>query len=196
MIKDTTNFTFYLLLASVFIWVSCATTMDNNAATIPAKATVLETTIQVTGETVLFTKDIAEDATPAVLARIMMADEKPISTIKFEKGTYHFYPDKGYEVFAHISNHDDVVVHTAMPIFGFENLTIDGQGSTFIYHGRMIPFMFENCKNIKVQNLSVDWAMPFHGEGLVVANDLEKKTFDLEIKDPYVIKNDQVHFIK
>ena len=196
MIKNTAKFPFFLLVATISIWVSCATTADKSAALMATAMNTSETNILSKGETVLFTKDIAEDATPAVLARIMMADEKPISTIKFEKGTYHFYPDKGYEVYAYISNHDDVVVHTAMPIWGIDNLTIDGQGSTFIYHGRMIPFMIENCKNIRVQNLSIDWAMPFHGEGLVVANDLEAKTFDLEIKDPYVIKNDQVYFIK
>ncbi|MGJ8738043.1 MAG: right-handed parallel beta-helix repeat-containing protein, partial [Zobellia laminariae] len=61
------------------------------------------------GESVLFTTSISEDATPAVLARIMVADKEPISEIKFEKGTYHFYPDKAYERFTRISNHDDVM---------------------------------------------------------------------------------------
>ncbi|MRT91988.1 right-handed parallel beta-helix repeat-containing protein [Ancylomarina sp. 16SWW S1-10-2] len=149
-------------------------------------------------ENVLFENSISEDATPAVLARIMQADKKPISEIKFEKGTYHFYPDKGLEEYCHISNHCDVMVSTAFPIRNFENLTIDGQGSTFIFHGIMIPFLIDHSKNITVKNLSVDWHEPFHSEGLIIANDEVKKTFDMQISEkyPYEIRNGQIYFIK
>ncbi|BAX79075.1 alpha-1,3-galactosidase-related protein [Labilibaculum antarcticum] len=150
------------------------------------------------GEKVLFTNSISEDATPAVLARIMQAKENSISEIKFEKGTYHFYPDKGQEEFCHISNHCDVMVSTAFPIRDFKNLTIDGQGSTFIFHGIMIPFLIDQSKNITVKNLSVDWHEPFYSEGLIIANDEVKKTFDMQISEayPYEIRNDQIYFIK
>lgn len=151
-----------------------------------------------TAEKVLFTPEIAGDATPAVLARILEAGEKPISEIRFEPGEYHFYPDKALEFFVHISNHNDEVTRTAFPLNGFKNLVIDGQGARFIFHGRMIPFLIDNCENITVQNVSVDWAQPFHSEALVVANDNKNKTFDLKISDeyPYEIRNGQIYFIK
>ncbi|WP_075590850.1 alpha-1,3-galactosidase-related protein [Labilibacter marinus] len=150
------------------------------------------------GESVLFNTEISEDATPAVLKRIMAAGKNSISEIKFEKGTYHFYPDKGLEFFVHISNHNDEVIRTAFPLSNLENLVIDGQGSEFIFHGRMIPFLIDHCKNISVKNLSVDWATPFHSEGLIVAVDEKNKTFDLQISKeyPYVIRNEQIIFIK
>ena len=71
------------------------------------------------GEVVWFTTEIASDATPAVLKRIMEAGEKPISEIKFEPDTYHFYPDKGLEFFVHISNHNDEVIRTAFPLTSY-----------------------------------------------------------------------------
>ncbi|CAM3544553.1 right-handed parallel beta-helix repeat-containing protein [Zobellia roscoffensis] len=150
------------------------------------------------GEQVLFTTSISEDATPAVLARIMTADKNPISEIKFEKGTYHFYPDKAYERFTRISNHDDVMAKMALPLIGFKNLVIDGQGSTFIYHGRMIPFLIEGSENITIQNVTVDWAMSFHSEGTIVANDEKNNTFDIHFSDeyPYEIRNEQLIFLK
>jgi hypothetical protein len=150
------------------------------------------------GEKVLFNNSISEDATPVVLARLMKADEDPISEIKFEKGTYHFYPDKGLEEYCHISNHCDVMVRTAFPIRNFNNLTIDGQGSTFIFHGIMIPFLIDHSKNITVKNLSVDWQDEFHSEGLIVANDEKNRTFDMKISEeyPYEIRNGQIYFIK
>ncbi|RKR12157.1 hypothetical protein CLV91_2282 [Maribacter vaceletii] len=149
-------------------------------------------------QVVVFNTSISEDATPKVLERILNADAKPISEIKFEKGTYHFYPDKGLEKFVHISNHNDVIVRTAMPIFNFKNLIIDGQGSTFIYHGRMIPFLIDNSNNITVKNVTVDWADSFHSEGKIVANDTTKHTFDMEISEeyPYEIRNGQLIFVK
>lgn len=149
-------------------------------------------------EVVVFGNEISDDATPKVLERMLKADASPISIVKFKKGTYHFYPDKGLEVFCHISNHDDVMVKTAFPIFNFSNLTIDGQGSTFIFHGRMVPFLVDNSKNISIKNVSVDWAMSFHSEGLVVSRDEKNKTFDLQISDeyPYEIRNNQIVFVK
>lgn len=149
-------------------------------------------------EAITFSLEIAEDATPKVLERILEADKKPISTIKFQKGVYHFYPEKGLEKYCYISNHSDVVVKTAFPIFNFKNLTIDGQGSTFIFHGKMIPFMIDDSKNFSLKNVSIDWQIPFHSEGLIVANDLKNKTFDLQISDkyPYEIRNGQLYFIK
>ena len=149
-------------------------------------------------EIVVFNMDIADDATPAVVARILQVEDKPISKITFEKGTYHFYPDKGFEKFCYISNHGDLMVNTPFPIFNMENLTIDGQGSTFIFHGIMIPFLIDGSKNISVKNVSIDWAESFHSEGLIVANDEKNKTFDMQIADeyPYYIANGELIFVK
>jgi len=149
-------------------------------------------------EVVAFKTTIADDATPEVLARMLLAGERPISEIKFEKGTYHFYPDKGLAHVTYISNHEDVIARTAFPLFNFHNITIDGQGSTFIYHGRMIPFIIEGGSNINIKNLSIDWAVPFHCEGLVVANDAANKSFDLQFSDDdsYEIRNGELYFVK
>ncbi|WP_299668266.1 right-handed parallel beta-helix repeat-containing protein [uncultured Polaribacter sp.] len=147
---------------------------------------------------VTFKSNIKEDATATVLKRILDAKNNPISEIKFEKGIYHFYPDKGLERFAYISNHGDLMVNTPFPIENFKNLTIDGQGSTFIFHGVIIPFFIENSSNINIKNLSIDWSEPFHSEGLIVASDEKNKTFDMKISDeyPYEIRNNQIYFIK
>lgn len=151
-----------------------------------------------TAQTALFKTDIAEDATPAVLDVMMSAQEKPLSEVKFEKGTYHFYPERGFESFNHVSNHGDNLSSTAFPILNLKNLTIDGQGSTFIFHGIMIPFLIEGSENITIKNLSIDWAQSFHSEMLVIARDEAEKTFDVQISEeyPYEIRNDQLIFVK
>ncbi len=140
---------------------------------------------------------IAEDASMHVLNTIQSIQKENV-LVSFEKGTYHFYPDKALEQFVHISNHDDVFVYTAMPILNKKNLTIDGNGSTFIFHGRMIPFLIDNSENITLQNVKIDWAMSFHSEMEVVAVNEEKRTIDFKIQKtyPYEIRNDQLYFIK
>jgi len=186
--KSKTNassvFNMFKIIGLIFLLLNSIMALAQNEATYP--------------KNVLFTTEISDDATPSVLARILLANEFPITEIKFEKGTYHFYPDKAYERFTRISNHDDVLAKTAMPIIGLHDVTIDGQGSTFIFHGRMIPFLIENSSNITVTNLSVDWAMSFHSEGLIVGNDSINNSFDLQISDayPYEIRNGQLIFVK
>ncbi|SIT11516.1 Right handed beta helix region [Zobellia uliginosa] len=145
-----------------------------------------------------FSSDISSDATPFVLKELLDKENEGVSKITFEKGEYHFYPDKGLEKFCYISNHNDVVIKTAFPLSQMKGLTIDGQGATFVFHGKMIPFLIDGSTNIAIKNLSIDWEVPFHSEALIVANDLENKTFDLKIAKeyPYEIRNGQLYFIK
>lgn len=149
-------------------------------------------------KTIYFTKEIAEDATLAVLTKILAIEEEGITEVKFEKGTYHFYPDKAFEVYRHISNHDNQLTRTPFPLMGLKNLSIDGQGSTFVFHGVQIPFLLDKSENIRIKNLSVDWAMPFHSEATIVAQNAEEHTYDIRISEeyPYVIRNGNLVFLK
>lgn len=149
-------------------------------------------------ESIVHVKMIPGDATPEVLGIFLSAMPGKALNITFEKGTYHFYPDKAYEFYRHISNHDDVLARSAFPIVGLDHISIDGQGSTFIFHGRMIPFIIEDSKNIILSNFSIDWATPFHSEGLVVATDEAEGTYDLSFSDeyPYEIRNGNLIFLK
>lgn len=48
----------------------------------------------------VFKNDIAADASPAVLAKVLQARENGTTEFVFEKGAYHFYPDRALEKFA------------------------------------------------------------------------------------------------
>ena len=61
----------------------------------------------------------------------------------------------------YISNHDqDNPKRVGFAFEYLQNITFDGQGSEFIFHGRMIPFALLNGKNITLKNFSVDFAVP------------------------------------
>ncbi len=146
---------------------------------------------------VTLTTSIADDATFEVLRQIQALPEGK-NSITFERGVYHFYPERAYEKYCFISNHNDVMARIAFYINEAQDLTIDGGGSTFIFHGRMIPFLVENSQNVVVKDLSIDFSEPFHSEGVVIAHDTEKRTFDMSISDqyPYELRNGQLYFLK
>lgn len=138
------------------------------------------------------------DCTPVVLKMIQDAKENNISVIKIAAGTYHFYPDKAYEKFCFISNHDDGLRRTPFPIIGFDGLKIEAENAKFIFHGLIVPFIIEESENIELSGFSIDWELPLASEALVVARDEEQKTFDIKIteKQPYEIRNGELIFLK
>lgn len=82
-------------------------------------------------------------------------------TITFRKGIYHFYEDSAFIKEYYISNHDqDNPKKVGFALENLSNITLDGQGSEFIFHGRMIPFSLINSENITLRNLSVDFEVP------------------------------------
>lgn len=139
-----------------------------------------------------------KDATLAMISLLQDAVKHKNSKVIVEKGTYHFYPEKAYEQYTYITNHDNSLRRTAFPIKNFKGLTIDANHSTFIFHGVMMPFNIEESHDVTVSNLSIDWHMPLHSEALVVAEDSVNNTFDIQIdqKFPYTIRNEQLIFIK
>ena len=155
--------------------------------------------VSATTKEIKISLDIAKDASFEVLnaLREVEQSDKPC-VISFEKGEYNFYPDKAFEKYCHFSNHCDALARIAFYINNANNLTIDGNGSMFIFHQRMVPFYIEKSKNITIKELSVDFEWSFHSEGEVVARDTINRTFDLKISSeyPYEIRNGELIFIK
>ena len=135
------------------------------------------------------------DFTSQVL-EVLQKDKESACNIEFKPGVYHFFPEKAYEKYVKISNNDNGLRKFIFALEGRKNITINGNGSTFIFHGSVIPFLIENSTNIKVENLNIEYDFPFDFEGVVVANNEKDKTFDLKIHEDnkYKIKDDILYF--
>ncbi|MDF7825763.1 right-handed parallel beta-helix repeat-containing protein [Pontiellaceae bacterium B12227] len=106
-----------------------------------------------------------------------------------------FKPEKAVEKYRAVTNHDNSLKRLAFPVFGFEDFTIDGNGSTFMFHGRICPVTLEGCKGVTLKNFSIDWDTPFHHELRVVESDPDKNSFIAEIfpmKYGFEIKDEQL----
>lgn len=111
-----------------------------------------------------------EDVTEAVWNAIMECKEKQGSVLEFPKGRYDFWPEKSQRRKCFISNTSSEsecpskIKNIALLFEGAKNLTIEGNGSTFVFHGKTIIFALDKCENIKVQNISFDFERPSMSE--------------------------------
>lgn len=105
------------------------------------------------------------------------ADGKPV-TVYLAPGKYHFYPDGAVHKEYYISNHDQHADRAVgIAIEEFANLTIDGRGADFIFHGRMLPVSIVATEGCTLRNLSIDFATPHIAQAEIVKNDSEGITF-------------------
>ena len=118
-------------------------------------------------------------------------------TLLFPKGQYDFHPENGREMYRAVANHDNGLKRFGFPLFDCENITIDGGGSLFMFHGRMVPVTIERGKSITLKNFSIDWIRSFHAELTVVESDEQTKSFIVETdreKYPYTIASGKILF--
>ena len=138
-----------------------------------------------------------KDVTYAVLKLIESVRDQDDVTLVFPKGKYDFHPENAIEQYRAVANHDNGLKRFGFPLFSSDNITIDGGGATFMFHGRLVPITIDACNKVTLKNFTIDCVRPFHAELKVVETDLKKRSFVVEIdKDqhPYVITKGKILF--
>ncbi|WP_321995368.1 right-handed parallel beta-helix repeat-containing protein [Draconibacterium orientale] len=114
----------------------------------------------------------------------------------FSTGTYHFYPDGCQTSVYYQAN----TLNAGLKVCAFhfeniKNLVIDGRGSHLIFHQEMQPFTFENCENITLKNLTIDWEQPLIAQAEVLrATDLYIDIALNPKETPYHLKEGKIYF--
>lgn len=119
-------------------------------------------------EEVIYLSAADTDMTPVVRKAIEVADSDDVKIV-FEKGTYYFRPDYAFEKDCAITNHGNGRKRIAFPFRDLSSIEIEGNGSELIFHGQMMPFLFENCGRVRARDITIDWDIPFTFLGEVVA---------------------------
>lgn len=123
-----------------------------------------------------------QDVQPAVLRALdairesQSADSGMHHELIFGDREWHFNYASTASLECYISNHDqDNPRRVAFPLTGFKNLTIDGKGARFLFHGRILPFTLIEGEGITLKNFSIDFPNPqivqmdvIEGNGLTV----------------------------
>lgn len=92
--------------------------------------------------------------------------------LRFPEGRYEFH-EKGTAVREYyISNHDQTnPKKVGIALEDMKNLTLDGQGSEFVFHGRMLPVSLLRSENCLLKNFSIDFENPHIAQVKIVEND-------------------------
>lgn len=134
---------------------------------------------------------------PAVQAALKACSEKSNPVLVFPKGRYDFWPQHAIQKVYYESNTTPNNPKTnGILIEKINNLIIDGNGSSFIYHGTMQPFTIDGSTNINVKNLQIDWDFPLTGQGEIV--DTTSTYIDVRIDEsqyPFEIENGKLMFV-
>lgn len=110
-----------------------------------------------------------EDAEPGIVKALEEAKKASDSgksvVVSFPKGRYDIYPDKAFRRTLYVSNTtgaDTSVAEKSIGILveGMRNVTIDGGGSQFMFHGKMTTFAAIESENVSFRNYSVDFQVP------------------------------------
>ena len=134
------------------------------------------------------------DCTPAIVKCLQECKDDKNITMLFEKGTYHFFPDFGKDKYCFVSNNDEGLKRTIFLLEQVQNMTIDGQGSNFIFHGFSNPFVIYDSKNVTFKNFSIDYVRPFHSEAIIIQNNPDGIDVMIPKSFPYKINNGTLVF--
>lgn len=119
--------------------------------------------------------DTQEDTQPAMKMALeaAMQTEGPV-VLEVPLGRYHFYPQSAIRAPYHVTNtaseeeHFDITKTIGMLLKGQKQLTIKGNGSLFMFHGKQTMLLIDGSKDIVIQDLHFDYAQPTVAEMTVV----------------------------
>lgn len=111
------------------------------------------------------------DMTPWAAEQLDRSKTTRNAVLRLPPGEHHFFPAAALRRHLYISNNDAAENAIVFPIFDRDGLEIDGGGSRLIFHGCVTPFAVIGSRGVTLRNLTIDWAVPFHVEGDVVAVD-------------------------
>jgi len=138
-----------------------------------------------------------EDASYKLNLLIEEISNEANATIVFPKGQYDFYPENATEKYRYVANHDNGLKRMAFPLYNAKNITVDGGGSTFMFHGRIVPFTLESVEGATLKNFSIDFIRSYHAELTIVERNEKDKSFIVEVDPqlyPYKVKEGRVLF--
>lgn len=112
-----------------------------------------------------------ENLTELMYEIIANLDDAAENIIEFEKGTYNFCRKGSSEYQLFSSGGYSVKNWALFPIIGKKNLTIEGNGSQFVFCDRVQPIIARNCENITFRNFSMDYSFLRYAYGDITRMD-------------------------
>ena len=115
---------------------------------------------------------VRKDQGPALRAAVSALRRQGGGVLNIPRGIYHFYPEGALNMSFHISNHDQPLIHpVCVPLADLRNVRVEGNGSLFLFHGKVVPLLVMDSENVSINRLSVDYERSWCTEARVVKTD-------------------------
>lgn len=141
--------------------------------------------------------DSRVNAVPYVRKALEACRKQPGSTLIFPKGRYDFWAQHATEREYFETNTTDNNPKTlAILLDSLKDVTLDGNGSSFVMHGRMQPITLDHCTDIRLKGFTIDWDIPLTAQGKVLKTTPDY--FEVQInthESPYIIENSRLVFV-
>ena len=139
---------------------------------------------------------VRKDQGPALRAAVSALRRQGGGVLNIPRGIYHFYPEGALNMSFHISNHDQPLIHpVCVPLADLRNVRVEGNGSLFLFHGKVVPLLVMDSENVSINRLSVDDERSWCTEARVVKTDDRFTEVEIDKKAyPYEIRNNRFVF--
>ena len=139
---------------------------------------------------------VRKDQGPALRAAVSALRRQGGGVLNIPRGIYHFYPEGALNMSFHISNHDQPLIHpVCVPLADLRNVRVEGNGSLFLFHGKVVPLLVMDSENVSINRLSVDYERSWCTEARVVKTDDRFTEVEIDKKAyPYEIRNNRFVF--
>ena len=139
------------------------------------------------------------DATAGVKRAIAACKETKADVLVFPEGRYDFWPADSEKREYYISNTSSEsecpskIKNIGLLFENIDGLTIEGNGSLFVFHGKMITWALDNCKNIFLKNIRVDFERPSMSELTILDITPDKAIVKLHPDSWYSVINEKLY---
>ena len=147
----------------------------------------------------LFAKDFGDSKNFSKPFSDAVSNLKNGDILSFENTEYHFYKDFSEKREIHMSNTDSLrnpEKYFGMILENLEDITVEGNGATFIIHGDICALGILNCKNIALKNFSIKYFSPSVVEMKVQSMQKKKVVFSIPENTSYNISGNTIEFFE
>ncbi len=138
-----------------------------------------------------------KDCTDIIKKALKEIDNSIPTIIRFPRGEYHFYPDESTQRTYNQANTSNANSRNCAILFeNRSNLIVDGNKSRLIFHNETQPFTFDNCTNIILKNITIDWEQPLTAQAKITKVNDEFIELAIDFKEyPYQIVEGKLFFV-
>lgn len=135
-----------------------------------------------------------EDASGIIRKALEYCAGSGAAKLTIEPGRYDFYPEQTFETYLFISNNHDGLKSVAFLLKEMTDFEVSAPGAQFVFHGYTLPFVLENCRNVKLTGFSIDFARTFQSEGDILSAGNGKLEVSFPEEYPFKVENERLKF--